>query len=609
MCRRDQLHGTRRQSSTVVGLKIWRPPGTLAVGTGWGRICGSADFYGSSCDLSYVTRTILPSRTNLVRGAGDSRRGCRWNLSPAQLAGCFAQRDDVGRRRLYQAGVRPGDPVVQWSENRYEWILADIALQSLQAIHVPLHGSLSPSQAAAQVVHCGARLGLVDQPAKVESLLPHESNFPRNFKLLCYGEGATEQGASRHRMADLVQASSADRGESLVARCGQQADPQAVASILYTSGTTGKPKGIALTHGNLVSNALTVLERFGEVATDVRLCFLPLSHIYARTCDLYTWIGSGSQLALARSRDSILQDCRIVRPTLMNGVPYFFQRVQKQFQASEGQDEQDSLRQFFGGEIRACCCGGAALDHETSEFYRARGVPLLPGYGLTEASPVISMSSLSAAKVGTVGQVLPNVEVRFDEDGEILVRGPNVMLGYWGDDDSTSAAIDAQGWLRTGDLGELDEEGYLSITGRKKELIVVSTGKHVVPTQIESLLCRHPLVQQAMIVGDGQTYLAALIVPNQDELRAIVKQRRLWVWSKKALVRHRFVRALYAKAINKCLKDLARHEQIKEFTILDRPFLQESGHLSAKLSLCREVISKDFSAEITALYATRKSQR
>ncbi len=510
---------------------------------------------------------------------------------------------------LYKAGVRPGDPVIQWSENRYEWILADLALQSLQAIHVPLHSSLSPSQAAAQVVHCGARLGLVDQPAKVESLLPHECNFPRNFKLLCYGEGATEQGALRHRMADLVQASSADRGQSLSARCSQEADPQAVASILYTSGTTGKPKGIALTHENLVSNALTVLETFGEVATDVRVCFLPFSHIYARTCDLYAWIGSGSQLALARSRDSILQDCRIVRPTLINGVPYFFQRVQRQFQALEGQDEEASLRQFFGGEIRACCCGGAALDHETFEFYRARGVPLLPGYGLTEAAPVISLSSLSASKVGTVGRVLPNVEVRFEEDGEILARGPNVMLGYWGDEAASSAAIDQQGWLHTGDLGELDEDGFLKITGRKKELIVVSTGKNVVPTQIESLLCRHPLIEQAMIVGDGQKYLAALIVPNQEELRAQVKQRRLWVWSKKAVLRHRIVRAMYAKAIHKCLKDLARHEQIKEFTILDRPFSQEAGHLSAKLSLCREVISRDFADEIPALFATRKARR
>ncbi|QDV76954.1 AMP-dependent synthetase/ligase [Botrimarina mediterranea] len=367
--------------------------------------------------------------------------------------------------------------------------------------------------------------------------------------------------------------------------------PPELSTIVETAGTSGEPRGVMLSEANLASNAIALSEASGGDGDELRLSFLPMEHLYARTCDLYTWVVRGSRLVLAESPKTVFRDAKIVRPTVINGVPYFFQKA-----IDLADKEGLSLRQLLGGEIKRCYCGGALLAPAVEQRFFDEGVPLFTGYGLTEASPVVTVNTPAAYKLGTVGRPLPGVEVRIASDGEVLVRGPNVMLGYYNDPEATAAAL-RDGWLYTGDLGELDSDGFLTITGRKKELIVLATGKNVAPSRVEALLCASPWIEQACVFGDGEKGLRALIVPNPQRLRAEIKRRRLWVWSKRGALRHAAVQSLYREVIDACLAGAAREEQVHSFTLIGRGFERERGEMTAKLSLRREVIAKNFARE------------
>ncbi len=383
--------------------------------------------------------------------------------------------------------------------------------------------------------------------------------------------------------------------------CGQRS-PDDLATILYTSGTTGEPKGVMLSHRNLVSNAQATLAAFEHSPDDLRLSWLPLSHIFARTCDLYTWLASGSQLALAEGRDKVLANCRTLRPTMLNGVPYFYDKVRRYVIDEHKADMPGFLPELFGGRMRVCCSGGAALPNETAEFFRQRGVKLVQGYGLTESSPVITISTETANKLGTVGRPISGVEVAIADDGEILTRGPHVMLGYWNRPDDTADAI-RDGWLLTGDLGELDADGYLRITGRKKELIVTSGGKNVAPVYLENLLVEDPLIAQAIIIGEGRNYLTALVVPNPEALGAAIEEHKIPVHSLAEALVHPEMLALYQQQIDSRLRDVADYEKIERITLLSRGFSMDLGELTPTLKLRRAVIHKHFAEEIERLYS------
>lgn len=370
-----------------------------------------------------------------------------------------------------------------------------------------------------------------------------------------------------------------------------------VAAMVSTSGTGAMPKQILLSHENLASNATavsTVSKPMGDnQEQEVRLSFLPFSHLYARTCDLYTWIVRGSRLVLAENRETIFRDCRIVQPTVINGVPYFYQKT---IDLSDSQGI--ALRELLGNKIKRCYTGGAALAPLVEAAFFDAGIPLYNGYGMTEASPVVTISTPDAFKRGTVGRPLPDVEVRISEDNEVLVRGPNIMLGYTNesgriDTEETHQAI-RDDWLHTGDLGSVDSDGYLTLTGRKKELIALATGKKVSPSRVESLLSASPWIEQAAIFGEGKKGLVALVVPNKDRLRSEIKQRRLWVWSKRRALNHPHIRDLYQQIIGKALKNASKEEQVHEFHIIGRGFSQELGEMTKKLSLRRAVIAKNF---------------
>ncbi len=473
-------------------------------------------------------------------------------------------------RTLQATGVQRGERVAQVSENRYEWILVDLALHQVGAVHVPIHVTLSGEQIAEQIAASGAHRVFVSRAellAKFSALLLHgEQVFVHDEQNYCESKPPLGSHTSPQPPASGVQ-------------------PDDLATILFTSGTTGRPRGVMLSQRNLAWNAAATCDTHGGGSDQMRLNILPFSHIYARTCDLYTWLYRGSKLVLAESRETLLRDCRLVQPTVLNGVPYMYERLAERVRASGA-----SLAAVLGGKMKQLSCGGAAIAPEVEAWYESQELPLLPGYGLSEASPVVSVSTPAARKAGSVGRPLAELDVRVADDGEVLVRGPNVMVGYWQDDAETAEAIQDD-WLHTGDLGALDGDGFLSIRGRKKELIVLSTGKNVSPTRVESLLTASPLIEQVAVFGDSLTGLVALIVPTAGGLAP----------------RSTELREQLAAEIAERLASAAHEEQIHHFIALERSFSIERGELTPKLSLCRTAIAQNFARELGTIGITAKT--
>jgi long-chain acyl-CoA synthetase len=516
--------------------------------------------------------------------------------------------DDVGRwaRALQAVGIRPGDRVIQIAENRYEWIVADLAIHQCGGVHVAVHATLSGPQMAFQILDTDAKVVLLNGPDAARELGAAHVEWPQEVQFFSY-DPVDLSIAERHvqRWSAFSATNPSDSFEPLAELALERTDPGDLATILYSSGTTGEPKGVMLSHGNLASNAIATDQLFLPGESDLKVCWLPLSHIFARTCDLYCWMVRGSELVLAESRDTILANCQQFRPTLINGVPYFFDKVHRHVASQGGDDDQqaDRLQTAFGGRLQMACSGGAPLPDATADYFHRHGIPLVQGYGLTESSPVISVSTPRAFRTGSVGQALPGVEVKIAPDGEILTRGPHVMLGYWKQPQATADTIDAEGWLRTGDMGHLDEDGFLWITGRKKELIVTAAGKNIAPAYLERLLAEDPLILQALIVGDRRNYLAALVVPNVEALNHELAAQGVAPIPPEELLVHPRVRQVYRERIDARLAVVAHCEQIGRFALLARSFTVEHDELTPTLKLRRSVVQQHFAREIEALYA------
>lgn len=530
-----------------------------------------------------------------------------WEVS--QCVSCLAA-------MLQQFGVQRRDRVALLSENRLEWVLSDLAIQSLGAINVPIHAPLTGEQIGWQILDSGAKVVLLSGPAQSRKLAELRAAHPD----LVFVEFETDPSQPLPpgvlpSLLDGIQSflGGLQRlGKVLPDLADGGSSPGDVATILYTSGTTGEPKGVMLTQGNLVSNALATVRLFRadedppkhDYSDKLRLNFLPLSHIFARTCDLYIWLVEGSQLALAESRETVLADAAALKPTFMNGVPYFYDRVMRALVERGVQDQPGAVRQLFGGRIEKCCSGGAALPDHLFDYFQSQEVPLLQGYGLSESSPVITISTQKHVRRGSAGRPIPGIEVRIAEDGEILTRGPHVMAGYYKNEQATAEVL-KDGWLYTGDYGRLDEEGFLYITGRKKEILVTSGGKNIAPVYLESLLTQDPLFLQALVIGDGRNYLTALLVPNMAALKSEVAARGISLGAGDSLLSHPQVLALVQERVNKRLQSVSSFEQVRKCTLLPRGFTIEEGEMTAKLSLRRKVIEAHFAAEIEAMY--RKS--
>jgi long-chain acyl-CoA synthetase len=538
----------------------------------------------STATIPGLFTAAVAARPNEPALAAVAHGQLQWHAWGKLAAGVAAW-----KASLAALGVASGERVAQLSANCPGWIVADLAIQELGAVHVPLHASLAPEQAAEQVVHSEARLVLAANAQMADRLRPH---LPAHVPVVLHEQLLVADAAANSPRTTVGPA------------------PDDLATILYTSGTTGAPLGVMLSQRNLVANALAITQTAAPPGDELRLCLLPLSHIYARTCDLYIWLVNRSRLVLAESRETVFRDCGLVGPTAINAVPYFYQKVVDRLRAGGGEIDGAALRSALGGAIQRCYCGGASLPPEVDRFFAERDLPILCGYGLTEAAPVITATSPGGYRAGTVGQPLPDVEVRLTDDGEITVRGPNVMQGYWRNEVATSRVL-RDGWLATGDLGEWDaarpgespaETGHLRIVGRKKEMLVLATGKKVAPTRVEERLAGSPWIEQACVVGDGRKCLAALIVPNGEALRQEVKRRRLLVWSRRRALTHPQVLALYRGEIDRCLSGLAEFEQVGAFTLMGRSFALDRGEVTPKQSLCRSVIQRTFADEIEAMY-------
>jgi long-chain acyl-CoA synthetase len=417
----------------------------------------------------------------------------------------------------------------------------------------------------------------------------------------------------------------------------------ALATIIYTSGTTGEPKGVMLTHGNLLSNVEAAVEVFGVTSEDVALSFLPLSHAFERMV-LYMYLYAGASVAFAESPETLARDLVNLRPTLMTAVPRVFEKLHSRIQETMAQASairqsifrwavavglrrsaavrrgrqvgtllavQDRLadklvfrkmRERTGGRLRVLVSGSAPLPRTIAEFFDAIGLTIFEGYGLTEASPVLTVNPLDQPKCGTVGRALPGVELRIAHDGEILARGPNIMRGYYNNPDATRAVLEPDGWLHTGDIGTLDADGYLTITDRKDDLILTSVGKRVAPQSIEIELRRHALIAEAVLVGDRRKFIAALLVPD---FRAL--QRRLATLDRPSgtrdtLVARTDVLALFQEAVDAVNATLAPFERIKRFALIPSEFTIAGGEVTPTMKVKRRVVEERWRAVIEKLY-------
>ena len=507
---------------------------------------------------------------------------------------------------LESLGAKVGDRIALASPNRYEWVVADLAILGLGAVNVPLHASLTGPQMRFQIVDSESAILIVSGDEQLDKLRAAEP-APNSLRVVAFE--STRQIGSEAVVSAWTELAAEPKDGDIATWCDRAAAERReneLATILYTSGTTGEPKGVMLTHGNLESNAAGVVVGFhgpagAPAVRDRRMNLLPLSHIYARTCDFYCWLVAGSELALADTPLTAVADSAEMQPTLFNAVPYFYERLTRRLTELGVADMPGALAKMLGGRVRHCCSGGAPLPDHVAKFFVDRGVLLTQGYGLTESSPVITMNTPHVFKHGTVGRAVPGVEVQIANDGEVLTRGPHVMLGSWNRPQETAAAI-VDGWLHTGDLGELDADGYLKITGRKKELIVTSGGKKVVPAAVESLLGQDSLVKQAVVVGDGRKCLTALVVPDLEKLAKSMTEAGLSIETQNLCDDPRaaeFVRARLAER----LKQLSHYEQVQRVALVEREFSIDRGEVTLKLTYRRGEIAKNYADVIERLYA------
>lgn len=504
---------------------------------------------------------------------------------------------------LTAAGIEPGDRVGLLSENRVEWLLADMGILAAAAVNVPPHAPLTAPQVLFQLADAGVRWLFVSTREQLEKVRQIRALLPELRGMVVFERDAA--AADAPSWAGFLQ----QGRRSLAGAAAQLLQREAalgaddLATIIYTSGTTGNPKGVMLTHGNLLSNACAVLSVFPIDPEAVLFSWLPYSHIYARTVDHYLSLTEGVVLCLAESAETAVQNLQELQPTHISGVPRFYEKVLVAATSVDHEKTGRRLRTMFGPRIQWLGSGGAPLPPTVAQAYHAFGLPLLQGYGLTETSPVITFNRKTRYKIETVGLPIPGVEVAIAPDGEVLTRGPHVMKGYWNNPPATAEAIQ-DGWFHTGDLGSLDDDGFLRITGRRKDLLVLSNGKKVVPTHIEGLLQADPCIDQAVVHGEGRNFLTALVVPNWDQVRRGLRAQGVTLDhdSDEGLAQNPVVRGLLEQRMLAALACVAPWERVRKFLLLPRAFTVAAGELTVSMKLRRQAVLAKYQQELEALY-------
>ncbi|MGE3466355.1 MAG: long-chain fatty acid--CoA ligase, partial [Pyrinomonadaceae bacterium] len=545
---------------------------------------------------------------------------------------------------LYTLGLRKGDRAAILAANSPEWTLADAGCQFAGVIDVPIYTTLAPESVKYIIDNSASRV-LFLQNAETFERVRHSIAGCGSLEHFVLFEGGDIDNDKVLSFSDLEQRGSKMRSESpdLSAELRRAVQPGDIATLIYTSGTTGEPKGVMLTHTNLISNVVDASEKYGFAGRDISLSVLPLSHVFERT-GMYVYIRYGMKVHFAESIEKVPENLKEVRPTIFIGVPRIFEKVferarlkaaqsgrvneiifdwavdvAKEYASLIEKGEASSialsakhgiadkivfakLREFFGGRLRFCITGGAALPDEIYLIFTGAGISIMQGYGLTETSPVISSNNPSAVKVGTVGRPIRNVEVRLAEDAEIEVRGPGVMLGYYHKEEATKAAFTDDGWFRTGDIGEIDDDGFLKITDRKKELFKTSGGKYIAPSLIEQMIRGSRFVNQVVLVGNERKFPAALIVPNFEMLESYAKLKEIDISTPTEFCRHPRIIDLVSRQIERMTPGLSQYERVKRFALLEHELTVETGELTPTLKVKRRVVDEKYRETIDKLY-------
>ncbi len=593
--------------------------------------------YNNLAEMFYKTCEKWPEKTGMMYKTEGKYHSIQFQEMASQvrkLAGGLAA-----------LNLKKGDKVILLSENRFEWAFSDYAILSNGAASVPIYATLLASSVKYIINDSDAKIVIISNAEQFNKILEVESEIPAVEKfILIEPEGLDhDKVMSFEQVKEEGEKYLADNPDHIANKLNTL-NRDDLATIIYTSGTTGVPKGVMITHGNMLSNIEGGIQAIPVSEEDTFLSFLPLSHVFERMVGHFLANHIGASIGYAESVDTVAENLGEVRPTLMASVPRIFEKIYarvlesveegsalkrklfywaievgRQVAAHRQQNKPlpgglnfkhkianklvfSKLQQRVGGRVRFFVSGGAPLSKEIGEFFAAAGLIIVEGYGLTETSPVIAVNHLDRFKFGTVGLPLHNVEVKIAEDGEILTRGPHVMKGYYKKDAETKEVLDEDGWFHTGDIGKFDEDRFLVITDRKKNIIVTAGGKNVAPQKTENMLVMSRYIEQALVIGDQRRFCSALIVPNFENLEKYATEKSIPYGSHKDLTTTAEIRSLIQEEVEKVNQECAAYESVKKFLLLDQPFSIESGELTPSLKIKRRMVEQNYKAEIDSMY-------
>jgi len=546
---------------------------------------------------------------------------------------------------LLSMGVRKGDMIALFSENRWEWIIADIAVLSIGAIDAPIYSTSSGEEAAYIINDSGSKIVIVSDKEHLDRILSVRSKIKGIGKIITF-EAVKTDDKNILNLEQVIAMGDKAKDRSTFYEQLDTTHPEDLATLIYTSGTTGPPKGVMLTHDNFVSNVKQCYATHPMINHyDQTLLFLPLSHSFGRTVGLYLMIYIGAIISLAEDFSTVLQNLQEIRPTLIISVPRLFEKaysgVFSQIEASSPLRQRlfswatnmadravdyrvhnkempftlrvqyDVADMLVFSRIRAALGldkakifvnGEGPLAIKIDRFFNSIGINVHNGYGLTETTPVTNTNTFEVFEFGSAGLPLPDTQIMIAEDGEIFVKGPQVMKGYYNQPEATKVAFTEDGWFKTGDIGFIDEKGCLHITDRKRDIIITGGGKNIAPQNIENTLMTDRFIEQAVVIGEGRRFLSALIVPNFAELASYAKQQGISFDSNEDLIRKPEIEHFYDEEIHSIMKVFARVEQIRRFTLLPSEFIQETGELSSTLKIRRKIIGGKYASVIEEMY-------
>ncbi|MFZ0456761.1 MAG: long-chain fatty acid--CoA ligase [Ignavibacteriaceae bacterium] len=558
----------------------------------------------------------------------------------------FEEQTDNFASGLLALGIKKGDKIAISSENRPEWVYSDMAILGLGGIDVPLYPSLTAESQEFILNNSEAAGIIVSNKFQLNKILKIWHNCKKLKHIIVLNENDIEDKKTNniYSFKDIQEMGKKFKeiSQNFFKENIKSVSENDICTIIYTSGTTGDPKGVILTHKNIISNVQAVLDSLPISSTDIFLSFLPLCHIFERMGGYYTGFACEGTVYYAESIEMISQNILEVKPTIITTVPRLFERIyskiiknvekepaakQKIFywaveigkKYSRFKKENNiplklkieyklaeklvfsKLKEKMGGRLRFFVSGGAPLSREMGIFFEAIGIIILEGYGLTESSPVITANRADDYKFGTVGKVMPGVQVKIASDGEILVKGPNVMQGYYKNKSETNETI-KDGWLHTGDIGVFDSDGFLMITDRKKHLFKTSGGKYIAPAPIENLFLNSKYIDQFMLIGNHRMFLSALIVPDFESIQEYADSHKIGYSDIKDLINKKEIYDLVDKEISHLQKKLANYEKVRKFRILDKPFTIESGEITPSLKIKRKFVEERYAYLIEGMY-------